>query len=135
AKLACMFVKRRFEPALAQTATIKPPRSNDLHFLHDCSRIKIGSAEQFERPSCAASFRERRALDHHGPPITPRPPQVCSLVTRIDPRSPPQRPADPRAGIGLPILHLDDPILDIELERLDEPQTQLAEREPMTHWQ
>ena len=32
-------------------------------------------------------------------------------------------------------MHLDDAILDIELECLDEPRTQLAEREPVTHWQ
>ena len=35
----------------------------------------------------------------------------------------------------MPSLHLDDPILDVKLERSDEPQTQLAEREPMTHRQ
>src|SRR5262245_5518778 len=35
AKLAGMFVKRRFEPAFAQAATIEPARSEGLHFLHD----------------------------------------------------------------------------------------------------
>ncbi len=135
AKLARMFVKRGFEPALAQAATIEPARGKDLHFHHDCPRIDIGSAELFERPSGAAPFRERRALEHHRPRIGARHPQVRCVGTGIDPRARAQRPAEPRRGIGLPILHLDDPVIDIELERPDKPQTQLAEREPMTHWQ
>ena len=89
----------------------------------------------FERPSGAAPFRERRALEHHRPRIGARHPQVRCIGTGIDPRALAQRPAESRRGIGLPILHLDDPILDIELESPDEPQTQFAEREPMTHRQ
>src|SRR5690349_15478388 len=39
AELPRMFVKRGFEPALAQSATFEPMRGKDLHFLHDGSRI------------------------------------------------------------------------------------------------
>src|ERR1700680_4081534 len=65
AKLARMFVERGLEPAIAQAATIEPPRRQGDHFLHDSAGIDIGSAEQFERAGGAAPFRERRALDHH----------------------------------------------------------------------
>src|SRR5258708_6577885 len=41
----------------------------------------------------------------------------------------------PGASIGLPILHLDEAILDVEFERRDEPQPQLAERQTVTHRQ
>ena len=98
-------------------------------------RIDIGSAEQFERPRGAAPFRERRALEHHRARIGARHPQIRRVGTGIDPRALAKRPAESRRGIGLPTLHLDDAILDIELERLDEPRTQFAEREPVTHRQ
>src|SRR5471030_601704 len=130
-----MFVKCGLEPTRTQAATIEPSRSKGLHFFQDCPRINIGSAEYFERPSGASPLRERCPLEHHGPRIGARHPQVRCIGTGIDPCALSQRPAVSRRDIGLPTLHLDDPILDIKLESLNEPQTQFAEREPMTHRQ
>src|SRR5262249_16862346 len=52
---------------------------------------------------------------------------------RIDPGALAERPTESRGGIGLPTIHLDDAILDIELHRADEPGSQLAERQPVAH--
>src|SRR5262249_17772370 len=71
AQLAGMFLKRGFEPALAQAATAEPSWRKSAHFLNHRARIDIGSAEYFERPRGAAPFRERRALDHHRARIGP----------------------------------------------------------------
>ena len=46
-----------------------------------------------------------------------------------------ERPAKAGRGIGLPALHLDHAIVDIELERADKPQAELAKRQTMPHRQ
>ena len=99
------------------------------------ARVDVGRAEQFQRPRGAAPFRERRAFDHHRAGIGARHPQVRRVGAGIDPGALAERPAEARRGVGLPALHLDDAILDVELERLDEPRAQLAEREPVAHRQ
>ena len=99
------------------------------------ARIDVGSAEQFERPRGAAAFRERRALEHHRAGIGARHPQIRRVGTGIDPGALAERPAESRRGVGLPALHLDDAIVDVELERSDEPRAQFAERQAMAHRQ
>ena len=43
------------------------------------------------------------------------------------------RPAETRRGVWRPALHLDDPIIDVEVEMADEPVAHLAQRQPVAH--
>src|SRR5262249_13246122 len=121
-ELAQMLAECRLEPALAQMATLEPARGNRRHLLDDPSRINIRSAEQLERPRRAAPLREHRALQHHGARVGAGHPQVRCVRTGIDPRAHTKGPAETRCGIGLPALHLDELVVDIELEGADKPQ-------------
>jgi hypothetical protein len=66
AQLADMFVKRGFEPAVAQAATTEPLRRKSEHFLYDCGRINIRSTEHFERSRRAAARDPPDAPRHLG---------------------------------------------------------------------
>src|SRR5215470_17149033 len=134
-QLADVLVKRRLEPAIAQAATTEPLRRQRLHVLDDAPRIDVGSAEYFQWARRAAPFRQRRALEHHGSRKGARHPQVRRVGAGIDPRALAERPAEAGRCVGQPALHLDDAIVDVELERLDEPGAELAEREPVPHRQ
>src|SRR5882724_12181471 len=133
AELADMLVKRGLEPAIAQAATGEPPRRERMHLLDDKPRIDIGRAVHFQRARGAAPFRKRRTLEHHCASIGARHPEIGRVRTGIDPCALTERPAEAWPRVGLPALHLDDAIVDIELERLDEPGAELAEREAVPH--
>src|SRR5580704_17360602 len=133
AQLADMFVKRGFEPAIAQAATTKPLRRKSEHLLYDRSRIDIGSAEHFERSRGAAPFRERRAFEHHRARIGARHEKVWRIGTRIDPCPLAERPTEPWRRFGAPALHLDNVKFEVELEEFDEPAAEFAEGETVPH--
>src|SRR5262249_54627926 len=130
-----VLVERRFEPAFAQMATLEPARCKRRHLFDDPSRIDIGSAEKLERPRRAAALRKRRALQHYRACIATCHPQVWCVGAGIDPRARAKGPAETRSGFGLPALHFDDLVVDIELECADKPEGKLAERKAMPHRQ
>jgi hypothetical protein len=80
-----MFVKRGFEPAFPQPATMQPLRRQRVHFPHDHACVDIGSAEQFERPRGTSPLRKRRALEHHRARVSARHPQIRGIGAWLGP--------------------------------------------------
>ena len=89
---------------------------------------KSSSGRVVPRPS-----DQRGAFEHHGPGIAARHPKVRRVGAGVHPGALVQRPAVLRALRGLPALHLDDPVIHVEMQRADEPPRELAHGESVTH--
>ena len=103
-----------------------------MHFAEHRLRIDIGRAEQhFQRPRGAAPFAQRRAFQHHRARIGARHVDVGSVGRRVDPDAV-GGPAEPLA-FGLPPVHRDDAVIDVEPEMVDEPVAHLTQSQPVAH--
>ena len=93
--------------------------------------VEIGRAEQLQRPRGAATFGERRALQHHRAGVAARHREVRRVGARVHPAALVQRPAVARPRIGLPALHRHDAIVEVELQAAAKPVPELAHGEAM----
>ncbi len=132
AQLVHVLVKGRLEPAFAQHAAAQPVGGQRTHVGQQAARVDVGRTEQLQRARGAAAFAQSGAFQHHGAGIGARHAQVGGVGAGIDPR-PFSRPAEAGRGVGLPALHGDDAVFDIELEQIDEPVPQLTHRHAMAH--
>src|SRR3546814_4989637 len=101
------------------TLFLDPTRFPSLHLGDHRLGVDVGRAEQFERARCPPALAERCALDHHGAGIGARHIDVRGVGAGIDPHAV-LRPAEAGA-FGLPALHRDHAVIDIEPEVADEP--------------
>ncbi len=127
-----MLVEGRLEPHLPEFAPREPVRRDPLHLRQHRPSVDIGCAEQLQRPRRAASFAQSRALKHHRPGIAARHVKVGRIGGRVDPYAV-RRPTEARRSVRLPPLHLDHPIIDIELILLDEPVAHLTQCHAVAH--
>jgi hypothetical protein len=102
--------------------------SRSLHPL----RLEVGRSEQLERARGAPPLAQGRAFEHHGAGIRPRHVEVSGIGARIDPHAL-RRPAEARRFIRPPAIHFYHAIIDVELEMVDEPSAELAERQAVPH--
>ena len=59
--------------------------------------------------------------------------RLAALGLRVDPDALARGQPKPGAVVGLPALHLDHAIVDVELEVVDEPAAELAQRQAVAH--
>ena len=117
AELADVLVEGRLEPAVAQrgsrpaTAARAPASRRSRARASMSGAPNSSSGRVVPRPS-----RQRRALEHHRAGIGARHPQVRRVGAGIDPGALAERPAEAGRGVGPPALHLDDAVVDVELE-------------------
>ncbi len=135
AELAGVLVEGRLEGQVAQLAALQPIGLEAMHLGDQLATVDIGGAEQLQRAGGAAALREGAALDHHRAGVGPSHPQVRGVGAGIDPGALAQRPAVAGPVLGPPALHLDHPVVDAQLEPVDEPAAELAQGQAVAHGQ
>ena len=88
---------------------------------------KISSGRVVPLPSL-----KRRAFEHDRAGIVARHADVGRVGAGVDPDAV-VGPAEARAVVGLPPFHRDDAIIDVQLEVIDEPMAELAQRQAVAH--
>ena len=127
-----MFVESRFKPYFAQRAACEPLGGKAAHFGDDRAGVDVGCAENFQGPRGAASFRQSRALQHHGPCIGARHVDIGRIGARVDPE-PVGWPAKAGGSIGVIPLHRHNMIIDINFIMIDKPPAQFAQGQAVAH--
>jgi hypothetical protein len=94
-----------------------------------------GAPNSSSGPRRTAALRQSRPLQHHRAGVGAGHVQVRGVGAGVDPGALAQGPAVARRIIGLPALHLDDPVIDVQPALLDEPMAKFAEREAVAHRQ
>ena len=135
AQLPRVLVEGRLEPAFAQRAALHPFGRERAHPCQDLFRIQVRGAEELQRTRGAAPFRQRGAFEHHRAGVAARHPEVRRVGAGVDPDALAERPAVTRPRPRLPAFHRHHLALHVELERLDEPACELAQREAVAHRQ
>ena len=127
-----MLVEGRLEPGVAQSAAFEPVRRDPAHLRDHLLGVDVGRAEQFERAGGAPALAQRRAFQHHRAGIGPRHVDVGGIGAGIDP-DPLRRPAEAGRIVGRPAVHLDHPVIQVEVEMGDEPAAHLPQSQPVPH--
>ncbi len=135
AELFGVLVEGGLEGDVAQLAALQPLRGESLHLGDELAAIDVGRAEQLQRTGGASALRQGGALDHHRAGVGPGHPEVGRVGAGIDPGPLAERPAETRAFLREPVLHLDHTIVDVQLESLDEPVAELAQGQAVAHGQ